>query len=108
MESEGIAAVHVFVDAFNRQDHEAHARALNYPHVRLANGRFLNVDSKEQFREISVKGEVRLAEEGWHHCIDGSQLANPHDSSLTALSRSDRLLIFPDAILGRGSDSNLK
>jgi hypothetical protein len=30
--------------------------------VRLANGRFLNVDSEEKFREISEKGEVRLAD----------------------------------------------
>ena len=62
MESEGITAVNAFIDAFNKQDHEAHASALNYPHIRLANGHFLNVDSREKFREISEKGEVRLAE----------------------------------------------
>lgn len=69
MESEGIAAVHAFIDAFNKQDHSAHARALNYPHSRLAGGHFLTVDSPEKFTEISARGEVRLAEEGWHHTV---------------------------------------
>lgn len=69
MESEGQSAVHAFIDAFNKQDHEAHARSLNYPHIRLANGRYLRVDSAEEFTQISAKGEARLVEEGWHHTV---------------------------------------
>lgn len=65
----GIAAARAFIDAFNDQDHRRLAEALNYPHVRLANGVFATVESAEDFAERSRRGEARLAEEGWHHSV---------------------------------------
>ena len=63
----GIAAVHAFIETFNAQDHERHAQTLNYPHVRLANGKFARVESAEEFAEQSRKNAPFLVEEGWHH-----------------------------------------
>lgn len=63
----GIAAVHAFTDTFNAQDHERHAESLNYPHIRLANGKFARIESAEQFVEMSKRSAPFLAEEGWHH-----------------------------------------
>jgi hypothetical protein len=56
-----------FIETFNAQDHEGLADTLNYPHVRLALGRFATVERREDFVEISKRGKSRLADEGWHH-----------------------------------------
>jgi hypothetical protein len=48
------AAAYAFIDAFNHQDHEALADTLNYPHIRLANGRFVRVETRPDF----VRGGV--------------------------------------------------
>ena len=64
-----VAAARAFIDAFNAQDHERVANTLNYPHVRLANGRFAHVESAADFAERSRQGEARLADEGWHHSV---------------------------------------
>ena len=56
-----------FIAAFNAQDHEALADTLNYPHIRLANGRFARVESRKEFVEISNSVEPKLRQEGWHH-----------------------------------------
>ena len=63
----GISAAKAFIDAFNAQDHEALAATLNYPHVRLANGRFVTVASAEEFVTRSAKGTAILEAEGWDH-----------------------------------------
>ena len=63
----GIAAAELFIDAFNAQDHARLAAALNYPHLRLANGRFARIESAAEFASLSERGAERLAEEGWHH-----------------------------------------
>ena len=68
-EQAGIAAAHAFIDAFNAQDHEALASSLNYPHVRLANGKFATVESAEDFAARSAKGKTHLEAEGWHHTV---------------------------------------
>ena len=60
-------AVQFFIDTFNAQDHKEHAKSLNYPHVRLANGRFARLESAEQFEKQSAANEARLKAEGWHH-----------------------------------------
>ena len=57
-------AVKFFIETFNAQDHEQHAKALNYPHIRLANGQFARLDSAEQFAQISAANEARLRAEG--------------------------------------------
>lgn len=63
----GIAAAEAFIDAFNTQHHARLAATLNYPHVRLANGRFARIESAAEFERRSEQGAARLAEEGWHH-----------------------------------------
>lgn len=63
----GIAAAQAFIDAFNEQHHGRLAATLNYPHVRLANGRFARVESAADFERGSERGADRLAAEGWHH-----------------------------------------
>ena len=64
-EQAGIAAVEAFIDAFNAQDPEALAATLNYPHVRLANGRFVTIDNAAEFAERSARGKGMLEAEGW-------------------------------------------
>lgn len=63
----GIAAARAFIDAFNAQNHAGIAAALNYPHIRLANGRFARIESAEDFERGSERGVARLVAEGWHH-----------------------------------------
>ena len=48
-EKAAIAVVHAFIDTFNAQDHERHAKTLNYPHIRLANGRFTRIENANVF-----------------------------------------------------------
>ena len=62
-------AVEAFIAAFNAQDHSALANTLNYPHVRLANGRFVTIETHEDFVEMSKRGKSHLAAEGWDHTI---------------------------------------
>jgi len=68
----GIATAQAFVDAFNAQDHEALAETLNYPHTRLANGKFVTIESAADFAEMSRRGKTRLEKEGWHHTVMAS------------------------------------
>lgn len=62
-------AARFFIDTFNAQNHELHAKALNYPHIRLANGTFTRLDSENQFAKISAANETRLRSEGWDHTV---------------------------------------
>ena len=71
-DASGTAAARAFVDAFNAQDHEALAATLNYPHVRLANDRFVTIESHDEFVTRSQQGKTRLGSEGWHHTVIGS------------------------------------
>ncbi|MXY58390.1 MAG: hypothetical protein F4Y41_18720, partial [Gammaproteobacteria bacterium] len=66
---QAIAVAKAFVETFNAQDHERHAATLNYPHIRLANGRFTTIENAEAFIAGSKRGESRLQEEGWHHTV---------------------------------------
>ena len=68
----GIAAAQAFIDAFNAQDYVALANTLNYPHTRLAGGRFVTIDSAADFTEMSRRGKPRLEKEGWHHTVMAS------------------------------------
>ena len=64
-----IATARAFVEAFNAQDHESLANTLNYPHVRLANEKFVRIETYDEFVARSHKGAEYLAAEGWHHTI---------------------------------------
>lgn len=68
MDELAIAAARAFIDAFNAQDHERTAAALNYPHIRLTR-RFARIESAAEFVEHSRRGEAHLAAEGWHHSV---------------------------------------
>ena len=72
VEQQAIAAVDAFQDAWNAQDHERLAAALNYPHVRLWSGVFTQIDTPEEFAEISRRGQSQLEAEGWHHTTTAS------------------------------------
>ena len=65
MREAAIAAMQGFIDAFNAQNHEALADTLNYPHIRLANGAFTEIPTREAFIERSRAGKARLDAEGW-------------------------------------------
>lgn len=64
-----MAAAERFIKAFNARRHEVLADALNYPHVRLANGAFTTIANREAFLEGSRRGVARLEAEGWHHSL---------------------------------------
>lgn len=66
---QGIAAAHAFLDAFNAQDFEALAESLNYPHLRLANGRFETIESRDAFLDRAPRVAGALEKEGWHHTV---------------------------------------
>lgn len=62
-------AAQAFVTAFSAQDHEALAATLNYPHVRLAGGRFVTFDDAAAFIERSKRNEPRLVEENFGYSV---------------------------------------
>ena len=66
---EAVEAVHRFIRTFNAQDHAEHAKSLNYPNIRLANGRFNRIESTEVFEKMSIAGAAYLEAEGWHHTV---------------------------------------
>lgn len=68
-EEAAIDTARAFISAFNDQDHERLSCTLNYPHVRLANGRFVTVADAETFLARSSKSKALLEDEGWHHTV---------------------------------------
>lgn len=68
-ETNALKAVDRFLETFNAQDKENHALSLNYPHVRLANGRFARIETADEFRSFHDRTHERLMEEGWHHTV---------------------------------------
>ena len=90
-EKAAIAAVHAFIESFNAQDHERHAQTLNYPHIRLANGRYTRIESAEDFVGLSRRGESRLAEDGWHHTTVASlEVVHSGNDKVHIALRNDR------------------
>lgn len=68
-DADGIEAARAFIDAFNAQDHEGLAATLNYPHVRLANGRFVTIADAGEFVARSRKNTALLEAEQWDHTV---------------------------------------
>tara|TARA_B100000945_G_scaffold18117_1_gene13344 strand:+ start:851 stop:1234 length:384 start_codon:yes stop_codon:yes gene_type:complete len=58
-----------FIQAFNAQDHQAIAKTLNYPHIRLAKGKFQTIANQEEFEALSERAENSLRNEGWDHTV---------------------------------------
>ncbi|NKB96927.1 MAG: hypothetical protein GKR90_00285 [Pseudomonadales bacterium] len=80
-----------FITAFNAQDHEALADTLNYPHLRLANGRFAQVETREDFVAISKSVEPKLREEGWHHTtVESMDVVHEGDDKVHLAIRNHR------------------
>ncbi len=90
-EEQAVATAHAFIDAFNAQDHERLAHTLNYPHIRLANGRFVTIDNAEQFVKGSIRGGPYLADEGWHHTVVVSlEIVHSAEDKVHIAIRNDR------------------
>ena len=58
-----------FIPAFNAQIHQAFAKTLNYPHIRLAKGEFQTIANQEEFAVLSEQGENWLRNENWDHTL---------------------------------------
>ena len=58
-----------FIQAFNAQNHQALAKTLNYPHIRLAKGEFHTITNEEEFILLSERAENGLRDEGWDHTV---------------------------------------
>ena len=87
----GIAVAHLFIETFNAQDHEGHAKTLNYPHVRFANGRISTIENAEVFIAGSRRGEGRLQQEGWHHTtVANLDVIHSGDDKVHLALRNDR------------------
>jgi hypothetical protein len=63
------AAVEAYIEGFNARDAARMADAFNFPHIRLAKGRFTIIDSREQFIERQDAVTALLVEEGWDHTV---------------------------------------
>lgn len=46
-----VAAVNAYIEAFNQLDIDAMSASFNFPHVRLARGRFYTFESAQQFNQ---------------------------------------------------------
>ncbi len=72
MDNESSAAIQAardFIEMFNAQDHAGLAATLNYPHTRLANGKFVTIADRDEFASLSERNKARLNAEGWHHTV---------------------------------------
>jgi hypothetical protein len=69
VESAATDTARAFIAMFNAQDHHGLAGTLNYPHIRLANERFVTVTDAEAFARRSAANEPNLTDEGWHHTV---------------------------------------
>lgn len=58
-----------FVRAFNDRNARAMADTFNFPHVRLALGRFVTIESAEALIALQPAIERSLEAEGWHHTV---------------------------------------
>ena len=57
------------IQAFNAQDHQAFAKTLNYPRIRLAKGKLHTITNEEEFILLSERAENSLRDEGWDHTV---------------------------------------
>ena len=87
----GLEVAEAFARAFNEHDYEGQARALNYPHIRLANGRFATIESAEAYLAGASRGESRMQEAGWHHTVVASlEVVHAGDDKVHLALRNDR------------------
>ncbi len=65
----GKETVRAFIDAFNELDSSAMANAFNFPHIRLASGKFAVFASRDDFVQRFAANKTALQAEGWHHTV---------------------------------------
>ncbi len=65
----GKETVRTFIDAFNQLDSSVMADAFNFPHIRLAGGKFAIFASREDFVQRFDANTTALEAEGWHHTV---------------------------------------
>lgn len=65
----GQNAICTYIDAFNRLDSTAMADAFNFPHIRLAGGRFAVFASREDFINRFDANIAAMRAEGWDHTV---------------------------------------
>lgn len=61
--------VRAYIDAFNKLDSSAMADAFNFPHVRLASGKFTIIETRDDFLQLQERANARRVAEGWHHTV---------------------------------------
>ncbi len=65
----GKAVARAYMDAFNRGDISAQADTFNFPHIRLAEGKFVVMETGDDYRKNGARIQALLEEEGWHHTV---------------------------------------
>jgi hypothetical protein len=55
--------------AFNRGDMPTQADTFNFPHIRLAEGRFVITETRDDYLKNGPRIQTMLEEEGWHHTV---------------------------------------
>ncbi|ETW95473.1 MAG: hypothetical protein ETSY1_30475 [Candidatus Entotheonella factor] len=68
-EHAGKEAVRAFIEAFNLLDSAAMADAFNFPHIRLASGKFAIFETRDDFVRRFDANKPALEAEGWHHTV---------------------------------------
>ena len=71
-EAAAIAVANAFNDTFNSQDNVAQADTLNYPHVRLWDGKFTTFHSADDFFKRCKVIKKGLDAEKWHHTTNSA------------------------------------
>ena len=65
----GTAVARAYMDAFNRGDISGQADTFNFPHIRLAEGRFAVTETRDAYLKNGPRIQAVLEEEGWHHTV---------------------------------------
>ena len=65
----GKAVARAYMDAFNRGDISAQADTFNFPHIRLAEGKFVVMETGDDYRKTGARIQALLEEESWHHTV---------------------------------------
>ena len=65
----GKAVARAYMDAFNRGDISAQADTFNFPHTRLAEGRFAVTETRDDYLKNGARIKAMLEAEGWYHTV---------------------------------------
>jgi hypothetical protein len=65
----GKAVARAYMDAFNSGDISAQADTFNFPHIRLAKGKFTVLETREDYLKNGARMKTALQEEAWHHTV---------------------------------------